>query len=125
MTDAYAEPLRTLAKRAAESAGVALQEGVYAALSGPSYETPAEVRMLQRIGADAAGMSTVPEVIVARHMGARAIGISCITNPAAGLSSEPLSHDEVTATAARVRTTFEGLLDSILGELVARGELGG
>ena len=125
MTDAYAEPLRTLAKRAAESAGVTLQEGVYAALSGPSYETPAEVRMLQRIGADAAGMSTVPEVIIARHMGARTIGISCITNPAAGLSSEPLSHDDVTRAAARARTTFESLLDSILGELVARGELGG
>jgi purine-nucleoside phosphorylase len=80
--------------------------------------------MLQTLGADATGMSTVPEVIVARHMGARVIGISCITNHAAGITGEELSHAEVTETAARVRTTFEGLLDAILAELVAAGELG-
>ena len=79
--------------------------------------------MLQRLGADATGMSTVPEVIAARHMGARVIGISCITNHAAGISTHELSHDEVTATATRVRSTFEGLLDMILGALVERGEL--
>jgi purine-nucleoside phosphorylase len=92
-------------------------------MPGPTYETPAEIRMLQLLGADAVGMSTVPEVCVARHMGARVIGISCITNQAAGITGQPVSHDEVTATAARVRTTFETLLEAILGRLVADGEL--
>ena len=87
------------------------------AMPGPCYETPAEVNMLQRLGADATGMSTVPECIVANHMGARVIGISCITNKAAGITGEPLSHDEVTETATRVRATFEQLLDGILAEL--------
>jgi purine-nucleoside phosphorylase len=123
MTRAYAGELRALAKRAAATTGTALQEGVYVAMPGPTYETPAEVKMLQTLGADATGMSTVPEVIVARHMGARVIGISCITNHAAGITGEELSHAEVTETAARVRTTFEGLLDAILAELVAAGEL--
>jgi purine-nucleoside phosphorylase len=119
MTNAYARELRELAKAAARKTGVALQEGVYVAMPGPSYETPAEVRMLQGLGAHATGMSTVPEVLVARHMGARVIGISCITNQAAGITGAPLSHAEVTETAARVRATFEALLDAILGELVA------
>ena len=123
MTHAYAPELRALAKRAAATAGIALEEGVYVAMPGPTYETPAEVKMLQTLGADATGMSTVPEVVVARHMGARVIGISCITNHAAGITGEELSHEEVTETAARVRTTFEGLLDAILAELVAAGEL--
>jgi purine-nucleoside phosphorylase len=117
MTRAYAPELRALAKQAAERAGVALEEGVYVAMPGPTYETPAEVRMLQALGAHATGMSTVPEVIVANHMGARVIGISCITNKAAGLTGETLSHAEVTETAARVRGTFERLLDEILGAL--------
>jgi len=123
MTRAYAAELRELAKRAAAKTGVTLQEGVYVAMPGPTYETPAEVQMLQKLGADATGMSTVPEVIVARHMGARVIGISCITNHAAGITGEELSHAEVTETANRVRSTFEALLDAILGELVARGEV--
>ncbi|HEY1553040.1 MAG TPA: purine-nucleoside phosphorylase [Kofleriaceae bacterium] len=123
MTRAYAAELRELAKVAAKKSGATLQEGVYVAMPGPTYETPAEVKMLQTLGADATGMSTVPEVIVARHMGARVIGISCITNQAAGITGEELSHAEVTETANRVRETFEGLLDAILKELVARGEL--
>ncbi len=123
MTTAYAPELRALVKRAAADADIAVQEGVYAAMPGPTYETPAEIRMVQLFGAGAVGMSTVPEVCVARHMGARVIGISCITNHAAGITGEPLSHDEVTETAARVRATFERLLDAILGALVARGEL--
>jgi purine-nucleoside phosphorylase len=121
MTHAYAEELRALAKQAAAAANIALAEGVYVAMPGPTYETPAEVQMLQRLGADATGMSTVPEVVAARHMGARVIGISCITNHAAGITGQPLSHDEVTETATRVRATFESLLDAILAKLVAAG----
>lgn len=123
MTRAYASELRTMVKEVAAAEKIHLEEGVYVAMPGPTYETPAEVQMLQRLGADATGMSTVPEVVVARHMGARVIGISCITNQAAGISGQELSHDEVTETANRVRTTFERLLDAILAGLVARGEL--
>jgi purine-nucleoside phosphorylase len=123
MTAAYAPELRALARRGAEAAGIALVEGVYAAMPGPTYETPAEVKMLRLLGADATGMSTVPEVCVARHMGARVIGISCITNQAAGITGHALSHDEVTETATRVRATFERLLDAILGALVDHREL--
>jgi purine-nucleoside phosphorylase len=123
MTRAYAPELRALVQEVAGQAGIALAEGVYVAMPGPTYETPAEVQMLQRLGADATGMSTVPEVCVARHMGARVIGISCITNHAAGITGHELSHDEVTETATRVRTTFETLLDRILAALSARGEL--
>jgi purine-nucleoside phosphorylase len=123
MTHAYPNDLRLLAKEAAATAGVKLEEGVYVAMPGPTYETPAEVRMLQTLGADATGMSTVPEAIVARHMGAQVIGISCITNHAAGITGHELSHTEVTETAARVRTTFETLLDTILAALVERGKL--
>jgi purine-nucleoside phosphorylase len=123
MTKAYAPELRKLVKEAATTANVHLEEGVYVAMPGPCYETPAEVKMLQTLGADATGMSTVPEVCVARHMGARVIGISCITNQAAGITGQELSHDEVTETAARVRTTFESLLDAILASLHARGGL--
>jgi len=123
MTRAYAPELRELVREVAGAAGVAMTEGVYVAMPGPTYETPAEVRMLQLLGAQATGMSTVPEVVVANHMGARAIGISCITNKAAGITGEALSHAEVTETAARVRGTFERLLDEILGALVTRGAL--
>lgn len=117
MSHAYDPGLLDLARKAAKTQGVALKEGVYVALSGPSYETPAEVRMLATLGADAVGMSTVPEVIVARHMGVRVLGISCISNLAAGISDTPLSHDEVTETAARVRKTFEGLVNEIISLL--------
>lgn len=123
MTTAYAPELRALVKEVAAGADIPLAEGVYVAMPGPTYETPAEVKMLQVLGADATGMSTVPEVVVARHMGARVIGISCITNQAAGITGDALSHDEVTETATRVRATFESLLDGILAALVARGEL--
>jgi purine-nucleoside phosphorylase len=123
MTKAYAPELRQLVLDAAKAQNIALQTGVYVAMPGPTYETPAEVQMLQRMGADATGMSTVPEVVVARHMGARVIGISCITNQAAGISGHELSHAEVTETATRVRATFERLLETILSTLAARGEL--
>jgi purine-nucleoside phosphorylase len=123
MTTAYAPELRALAKEAAGASGIPVQEGIYAAMPGPTYETPAEIRVLQLLGADAVGMSTVPEVCVARHMGARVIGISCITNQAAGISGQPVTHDEVTATAARVRATFETLIEAILGALVTDGEV--
>ncbi|MCW5807921.1 MAG: purine-nucleoside phosphorylase [Deltaproteobacteria bacterium] len=123
MTRAYAPELRALVKEAAAGASVALEEGVYVAMPGPTYETPAEVQMLQRLGADATGMSTIPEVVVARHMGARVIGVSCITNQAAGITGAALSHDEVTETANKTRAKFEALLDAVLAALVARGEL--
>jgi purine-nucleoside phosphorylase len=117
MTNAYAPELRALAKDVAKAQGLTLQEGVYCAMQGPSYETPAEIRMLRTLGGDLVGMSTVPEVIVARHMGVRVLGISCVTNLAAGISDKPLSHEEVTETATRVRERFIGLLDGILAAL--------
>ncbi len=117
MTRAYAPELRAAVKAAAAAAGITLQEGVYVAMPGPTYETPAEIRMLRTLGADATGMSTVPEVIVANHMGARVVGISCITNMAAGITGEPLSHDEVTETATRVKATFTRVLDLAIAEL--------
>jgi purine-nucleoside phosphorylase len=117
MTQAYTPELRSLAVRVAAELGIALRAGVYAGLPGPSYETPAEIRMLRVIGADLCGMSTVPEVIVANHMGARVLGISCVTNMAAGITGKKLSHDEVTETAERVKGTFARLLAGILGAL--------
>ena len=108
--------MRALASRAGDAAGITLSEGVYAGLAGPSYETPAEIEMLRRIGGDAVGMSTVPEVIAANHLGARVLGISCITNLAAGTGPE-LSHDDVTETTRRVEKTFVELLRRILLEL--------
>ena len=119
MTDAYDLELRQLAALAGADIGLVLRECVYAGSPGPQYETPAEVRMLRALGADLAGMSTVPEVIAARHMGARVLGISCVTNLAAGVTGEKLSHEEVTATAARVRETFVRLLDRILVRVAA------
>jgi purine-nucleoside phosphorylase len=123
MTRAYAPELRSLVQAVAARHQISVEEGVYVAMPGPTYETPAEVRMLQILGADATGMSTVPEVVVANHMGARVIGISCITNKAAGITGQPLSHDEVTETATRVRAVFERLLDVTIAELAVRGEI--
>jgi purine-nucleoside phosphorylase len=117
MSVAYDTELRELAKTVADKQGVSLQSGVYAAVQGPSYETPAEIRMIRAIGGDAVGMSTVPEVIVARHAGIRVLGISCITNMAAGILPQPLSHAEVMETAERVKEDFIQLLHGILQEL--------
>ncbi len=117
MSDAYDRELRALAARAGADLGLTLREGVYSFLPGPSYETPSEVRMLRTLGADLAGMSTAPEVVAARHMGARVLGISCVTNMAAGITREKLSHDEVTETANRVRDTFVALLDRIVARI--------
>ncbi len=117
MSEAYSADLRTLARRAAAEVGVDLTEGVYAWFLGPTYETPAEVEMARRMGADLVGMSTVPEAIALRHMGARVLGISLVTNLAAGISPTPLSHDEVKETAALARDRFTRLLDAILPRL--------
>lgn len=119
MTYVYDRALRAMALDAATAVGVSLQQGVYLATMGPSYETPAEIRAFRALGADAVGMSTVPEAIAARHMGARVAGISCITNPAAGVVDQPLQHDEVMETAARVRGQFIALLDAFIARMVA------
>jgi purine-nucleoside phosphorylase len=114
MSQAYAKAYRLIAQEEAGKLGIALQDGVYAGLLGPSYETPAEIEYLRRIGADLVGMSTVAETIAARHMGIKVLAISCVTNMAAGILDQPLSHDEVMETGARVRTTFEALLKAVL-----------
>lgn len=114
MTDAYDPGLRRALRTTAEKLGVTLREGVYAGLVGPSYETPAEVKMLRLLGADAVGMSTVPEVIVARALGMRVAGVSCITNAAAGVTGAALSHAEVLETTARVSAAFEALVTEFL-----------
>ncbi|MEQ9503214.1 MAG: purine-nucleoside phosphorylase [Deltaproteobacteria bacterium] len=117
MTDPYDAELRQVAREVAESIDLTLREGVYAGLLGPSYETPAEVRMLGRLGADAVGMSTVLEVIAARHMGASVLGLSCISNKGAGLAAGPLSHDEVKAAGAAVQEDFIALVSKIVARL--------
>lgn len=117
MSAPYDRDLRQLAREVARDAGMQLDEGVYVGLLGPTYETPAEVRMLERLGADAVGMSTVPEVVVARAMGMRVLGISCITNQACGISPHPLSHAEVLETTTRVASQFEGLVEGVVGRL--------
>jgi purine-nucleoside phosphorylase len=117
MTEVYSGRLRTIADQAGKAMNLALPHGVYIALLGPSYETPAEIRYLRTIGADAVGMSTVPEAIAARHMGIEVLGISCITNMAAGVLPQPLNHDEVMETARRIRGQFIALLEGIIGQL--------
>jgi purine-nucleoside phosphorylase len=114
MTRAYSREYREIARLEAKKLGIPLHEGVYAALLGPSYETPAEIEYLRRIGADLVGMSTVAEVIVARHMGLQVLAISCVTNMAAGILDQPLSHDEVMETGERVKSIFEALLRAVL-----------
>ena len=114
MTDAYNPGLRWLLRTTAEMLGIKLREGVYAGLLGPSYETPSEVKMLRMLGADAVGMSTVPEVIVARALGMRVAGVSVITNAAAGVTGAALSHAEVLETTSRVSAAFESLVTEFL-----------
>jgi len=120
MSEAYSKALRRLAQEAAaETLGRPLAEGVYAAFSGPTYETPAEVRLAERVGADLVGMSTVPEVIAANYLGMRVLGISCVTNMAAGILEQPLDHAEVVETSLRVMPVFTRLLEGILRRLSA------
>jgi purine-nucleoside phosphorylase len=119
MTEAYAKPYRDISLAEAKRLGIEVHEGVYAALSGPSYETPAEIRYLRAIGADLVGMSTVPEVIVARHMGIRVLGISCVTNMAAGILDRPLDHTEVLATTERVKGQFIALLRAVIPRIAS------
>ncbi len=117
MSEAYSRDYRAIAKQAAREMGTSLAEGVYAALSGPNYETPAEIRYLRTIGADLVGMSTVPEVLVARHMGIRCLAISCVTNMAAGILDQEINHEEVLETGANVRGTLVELLKRVIPRL--------
>ena len=119
MTRAYWKPYREIALTEAKRLGLELHEGVYAALSGPSYETPAEIRYLRAIGADLAGMSTVPEAIVASHMGIRVLGISCVTNMAAGILDQPINHAEAMETGERVKTQYIALLRAVIPRIAA------
>jgi len=114
MTHAYSKQYRAIAREEAAKLGMTLHEGVYAALLGPSYETPAEISYLRIIGADLVGMSTAFEVIAARHMGIKVLAISCVTNMGAGIVDQPLSHQEVMETGERVKTSFEALLRAVL-----------
>jgi purine-nucleoside phosphorylase len=120
MTVAYDRDLRALAHAAARESNVVLREGIYCALSGPTYETPAEVRMLRNFGADTVGMSTVPEVLALRHLGVRCVAISCVTNKGAGLSQGLLDHAEVQEVADRTRAGFVAVLERLVGRMGAR-----
>jgi purine-nucleoside phosphorylase len=120
MSSVYSPELQELVVEEAKAINVEVRRGRYGALSGPSYETPGEIHMLRNLGADAVGMSTVPEAIVARHMGLEVLGISCITNMAAGISDEPINHEEVMATGDRVRATFTELLQRVIGAINRR-----
>jgi purine-nucleoside phosphorylase len=117
MTEVYSRRLRALAEDTAKDLKLPIEHGVYIAVHGPSYETPAEIYTFRTLGADAVGMSTVPEAIVARHMGIEVLGISCISNMAAGVLPRPLHHDEVLETTRRVRAQFIALLEGIIGRL--------
>jgi purine-nucleoside phosphorylase len=119
MTVAYDRRFREITVGEGNRLGIGMYEGVYAAVAGPSYETPAEIRYLRAIGADLVGMSTVPEVIVARHSGIRVLGISCVTNAAAGILDQPLNHLEVLETAERVKGQFIGVLKAVIPRLAA------
>jgi purine-nucleoside phosphorylase len=117
MSDAYCSECRAIAKQTAADLQIPLKEGVYAAMQGPSYETPAEIRFLRIIGADLVGMSTVPEVIIANHTGIRSLAISCVTNMAAGILPQKISHEEVLETGLRVRGTLVRLLRALIPRL--------
>ena len=117
MSCVFDKGLRALAHETAQKQGFTLQEGVYCQFPGPCYETPAEIRMARILGADAVGMSTVPEAVAARHGGMRVLGIGCITNMAAGILDQPLCHEEVTETANRVKDRFKGLLDGVMEKM--------
>jgi purine-nucleoside phosphorylase len=121
MTAAYSKALRALAKEAAEAEGFHLEEGIYLATPGPSFETPAEIRAFRTMGATLVGMSTVPETIVARHMGMEVLGISCVTNLASGLGATPLSHEEVFEAGRKVEAQLAGLLKRLAPKIAARG----
>jgi purine-nucleoside phosphorylase len=123
MTEAFSKTLRKLAKEAANEEGFALEEGIYLATPGPSFETPAEIRAFRALGASLVGMSTVPETIVARHMGLEVLGISCVTNLAAGLSSTPLSHEEVNEAGRGVESRLAGLLQRLAPRIAASVEM--
>ena len=117
LTEVYARELQELATEEARALGITIRRGIYAALAGPSYETPAEIHMLRAFGADAVGMSTVPEAIVARHMGMKVLGISCITNMAAGISETPINHEEVMETGQKVSEKFTQLLRRVIAKV--------
>jgi purine-nucleoside phosphorylase len=119
MTEAYSKRLRALAKEAASEEGFALDEGVYLAVTGPSFETPAEIRAFRALGATLVGMSTVPETIVARHMGIEVLGISCVTNPAAGMGETALNHEEVQETGRLVEDQLASLLERLAPKIAA------
>jgi purine-nucleoside phosphorylase len=122
MTEAYSKNLRSFACAAAEEEGLQLEEGVYVAVSGPSFETPAEIRAFRALGATLVGMSTVPETIVARHMGIQVLGISCVTNLAAGLGATQLSHQEVFEAGRQVEHRLAGLLRRLMPRIAAHLE---
>ena len=117
MSEAYNKNLGSLVKDVASSQGLDIKEGVYAMMSGPTYETPAEIRMVRVMGADAVGMSTVPEVIIAKHSGMNVIGISCLTNMAAGILDQPLNHEEVIETSNMAKNNFINLMTSLIERL--------
>jgi purine-nucleoside phosphorylase len=114
MTTAYWKPYREMALEEGKRLGLSIYEGVYCILNGPSYETPAEIRAMRALGADLAGMSTIPEVIAARHMGIKVLGISCVTNMAAGILDQPINHEEVLETGERVKAQFVALLRAVI-----------
>lgn len=118
MSEAYSKELITKAQAVAQKLNIGLKEGVYVGNTGPTYETPAEIRMLRTLGGDAVGMSTVPEVIVARHSGLRVLGISCISNMAAGILDQPLNHEEVIETTERVKENFLRFVKEMISEIV-------
>lgn len=119
MTTAYDKQYRAVALAEAKKLGMVVHEGVYCILNGPSYETPAEIRAMRALGADLAGMSTVPEVIAARHMGIKVLGISCVTNMAAGVLDQPIHHEEVLETGERVKGQFVSLLRAVIPDIAA------